>query len=444
MTFNVSKATELDKTRQQFDDEPYPNLSLEQSPRDDYQTLYQHNFVTPYYLRHRTVVQPQENLILDVGCGSGCTSLMLAEANPGTKIVGIDLSEASIQLARQRLAYHGFEDAEFHVLAIEELPKLGIKFDYINCDEVLYLLNDPAAGLQTMKSVLKPDGLIRANLHSIYQRTNYYRAQTLFKFMGLMNESPKAFEREVVAETMDALQEFVKLKSQIWTEEYRNPQSPELLKEMLAVNFLLVGDRGFTIPDLFALLDQAELEFVSMVNWRHWDIAELFKDAEMPAFWDMSLTDASAQEKLHLFELLHPIHRLLDFWCAHPGEAGVAVDDWHTTDWQTVMVHLHPQLRNDVLREELLRCIRTGEAFEISRDVRLPTLAPIFIEPDRAACLLPLWEGTQPIQALVERYRQGWAIDPETQKPVSEATAFATVKNLLDQLDAFLYVLLER
>jgi hypothetical protein len=74
----------------------------------------------------------------------------------------------------------------------------------------------------------------------------------------------------------------------------------------------------------------------------------------------------------------------------------------------------------------------------------VPALDPIFLEPTQAANLLPLWDGAQPIQALVDRYCQIRPIDPVTLAPLSEEDAFAAVKDVLNQLDAFLYVLIER
>ena len=178
-----------EKIRQQFDLVTYPRAPVEKSPKDDYELLFIHNLVTPYYLKNQKVIETEDKVILDAGCGSGYKALVLAEANPGAKIVGIDISEKSVELARKRLQYHGFDNAEFHVLPIEELPSLGLEFDYINNDEVLYLLPDIVAGLQGMKSVLKPNGIIRTNLHSSLQRHNYLRAQEIFQMMGLMNEN---------------------------------------------------------------------------------------------------------------------------------------------------------------------------------------------------------------------------------------------------------------
>ena len=115
-----------EKIRQQFDDVVYPRIPLETSAKNLPASLYIHNLVTPYYIRNQKVINTEGKLILDAGCGSGYTSLVLAEANPGTKIIGIDLSPKSIERAQERLNYHGIENFEFHVLSIEHLPKLGL------------------------------------------------------------------------------------------------------------------------------------------------------------------------------------------------------------------------------------------------------------------------------------------------------------------------------
>lgn len=146
------------KIRQQFDSAPYPNIPLEKSPKKDISLLYIHNLATAYYLRNQQVIDSHNKVILDAGCGSGYKSLVLASANTGAKIVGIDISEESIKLAKHRLQYHGFDNAEFYVLSIYDLAKLNYKFDYINCNETLYLFPDIVQALKSMKSVLNNGG----------------------------------------------------------------------------------------------------------------------------------------------------------------------------------------------------------------------------------------------------------------------------------------------
>lgn len=434
----------LDKIRQQFDFDPYPRIPLDLSPKKDANLIFIHNLVTPYYLRNKKIITPEGKFILDAGCGTGYKSLVLAEANPEAKVVGIDLSEDSIEVARQRLKHHGFNNVDFHVLSIDKLPRLGMEFDYINCDEVLYLFPDVSSALKVMKSVLKPEGIIRGNLHSSIQRFNIFRAQEVFKMMGLMESNPEEPEIEMALETIKALKDGVDLKVRTWDSGYEGEDG----KQRVLMNYLFQGDKGYTIPDLFAALRAADLEFVSMVNWRHWEVMDLFKDPDnLPVFLGMSLPETSTEERLHLFELLHPMHRLIDFWCGHPGlgqtESLVPVEQWQISDWQQGWVHLHPQLRTQQSKEELIECIAKQRPFEISRYVTTTSMVPITIESSMAACLLPLWEKAQPVTSLVERWLKIRPLHPITLEPVSEKIAFDEIKELLNTLEAFLYVLLE-
>ena len=437
----------LTKVREQFDSAPYLCDPLEKSPKHEYDRLFIHSLVTPYYLRKQQVIRTEATVILDAGCGTGAKTLALAEANPGAKIIGIDVSEKSIDLARQRLFYHGFANAEFYPLTIEALPQLGVQFDYINCDEVLYLCSDIALGLSALKSVLKPHGTIRANLHSAMQRFNIFRAQQVFQMMGLLDANPEMLEVKLAVETMKALRDGVDLKHKIWNAACETTFSESRLKEFVLMNYLFQGDKGYMIPDLFAALRRADLEFVSMVNWRKWELLDLFEDQEnLPPFWAMSLPEISIEQRLHLFELLHPIHRLLDFWCAHPEQATPSkpILAWEPSDWLRSRVYLNPILRTEAVKTDLLHCIRAHQPFEISRYIPSTIVLPVNIESHLAAsCLLPLWDGVQSVASLVKHRLMLQPIDPITLNPVSEQSAFAEVSSLLSNLEVFLYVLLE-
>jgi len=440
---NEQEQTLIEKIRQQFNFSSYPRIPLEKSPKTEYNILYLHNLVTPYYLRNRQVINPEGKAILDAGCGTGYKTLILAEANPGAKIVGVDISEESIKLAQERLRYHGFDQVEFYVLSVEELPKLQQTFDYINCDELLYLFDDISLGLKAMKSVLKPTGIIRSNLHSYFQRFNYFRVQDVFRLMGFMDKNPEDMEIKMVLETMKALKDGVDLKAKTWNSNYEEENN----KEIVLMNYLLQGDKGYTIPDLFNALRAVDLEFVSMVLWRHWELMDLFKDPDdLPIFLAMGLSEIPTEQRLHLFELLQPIHRLLDFWCGHPGQAdaSVPIEQWELSDWQGAWVHLHPQLKAPHYQKDLRECIARQRPFEISRYIPAPTLAPITIESSQASCLLPLWEKPQSVMSLVERWLKIKPLHLVTLEPMSEQAAFAEIQELLTTLETFLYVLLQR
>lgn len=429
-----------EKIRQQYNTGPYPRVPLEKSPKGDTILLHFHSLITPYYLRNQKILDTKGKLILDAGCGTGFKSLVLAEANPEAKIVGVDLSDKSIELARQRLQHHGFTNTEFHVASIEELPRLGLRFDYINCDEVLYLIPEPAIGLQAMKSVLKPDGIIRANLHSSLQRRYYYRTQEVFKLMGLMDENPEEMEVELVRDIMNSLKDQVELKSITWRSEL------ETDRERILMNCLLQGDKGFTIPEMFSTLRTAELEFISMVNWRQWNLLALFKEPEnLPAFLGLSLPEIGVEEQLRLFELLHPTHRLLDFWCGHPlqGQLFVPVREWTLSDWQEAQVYLAPQLKTLEIKQELVKCITQLKQFEISQKLPISDKS-VSVDSTIAACLLLLWDESQLMKSLVEHLQKLRPVHPVSWEPTTETEAWELVTSALATLESLGYVLLDR
>ncbi|MBE9224307.1 class I SAM-dependent methyltransferase [Phormidium sp. LEGE 05292] len=429
----------LEKIRQQFDFAPYPRAPLEDFPRD-IQYLCIHNLTTPYYLRNQKVIHPEGKVILDAACGTGYHTLGLQVANPGAKIVATDISEASVKLARTRLEYHGFHDVEFHALAIEDLPQLGLQFDYINADEVLYLVPDAVAALQAMKAVLKPDGIIRTNLHSSLQRFSYYRAQQVFKIMGLMDEAPGELEIGLVRETAQALKNNTRLKASVWKKEY------ETNDEGILTNLLLQGDKGFTVPQMFAALRAANLEFINMVNWQDWNLMNLFKESEkLPVSLLSKLPQLSLEERLHLFELLHSVHRLLDFWCGHPNadKSFVPVAQWNNADWQRAKFRLHPNINMSVIKQEIIASVNYNEPWKFSRYLPFTEGSVTAIEPTTAAGLLPLFDAPQTINNLVERWQKIKPVDPVTLNPREPQVAWEQVKQLLTNLEQSGLVLVE-
>ncbi len=78
-----------------------------------------------------------------------------------------------------------------------------------------------------------------------------------------MDSNPEEMEIEIPVETMKALKDGVDIKAKTWNSSYAREDG----KEGVLMNYLFQGDKGYTIPDLFAALRAADLEFISMVNW---------------------------------------------------------------------------------------------------------------------------------------------------------------------------------
>jgi hypothetical protein len=81
---------------------------------------------------------------------------------------------------------------------------------------------EPAVALEAMKSVLKPHGIIRSNLHSSIQRFNHFRAQEVFQMMGLMDGNPEEMEIDIAVETMKALKNNVDLNVKTGSPDMRD------------------------------------------------------------------------------------------------------------------------------------------------------------------------------------------------------------------------------
>lgn len=94
--------------RQLYEELPYPNVPIEASGRSAIGSLYRLSWTTAQYARTRAILPSEGIAILNVGCGSGWETLILAEANPGARLVACDLSPASVQATERRLRYHGF------------------------------------------------------------------------------------------------------------------------------------------------------------------------------------------------------------------------------------------------------------------------------------------------------------------------------------------------
>jgi 2-polyprenyl-3-methyl-5-hydroxy-6-metoxy-1,4-benzoquinol methylase len=92
--------------------------------------------------------------VLDVGCGSGRYSIALARAG-AARVLGVDVSEAMVALARQEAARAGvaerceFKVAPFVDFATEE------RFDAVVATGYFDYLEDPAADLARMAAVCR-------------------------------------------------------------------------------------------------------------------------------------------------------------------------------------------------------------------------------------------------------------------------------------------------
>ncbi len=115
--------------------------------------------------------------VLDVGTGTGLVADLIAPfVRPGT-VIGIDLSERMLTLARLRR----IPNAQFVGMAAEHLVFRPATFNLVTMGESLAYFADPAAALEEAHRVLKPKGRLVVSCH---RRSLSTAAQNLF-FQGL-------------------------------------------------------------------------------------------------------------------------------------------------------------------------------------------------------------------------------------------------------------------
>jgi len=100
---------------------------------------------------------PSDARVLDVGCGSGWATRLMGERTRDGRVVGIDIADEMIELARKSSL--SFANVEFHLASAEKLPFRDGEFTHAFSMESLYYYADIAGALLEIKRVLKPGGL---------------------------------------------------------------------------------------------------------------------------------------------------------------------------------------------------------------------------------------------------------------------------------------------
>ncbi|MBO0740067.1 MAG: class I SAM-dependent methyltransferase, partial [Hyphomicrobiaceae bacterium] len=98
--------------------------------------------------------------VLDIGCGMGDVSMLLARrVGPQGRVVSIDLDQASIATAQQRVRAAGFANMHFHHADIATFRDAE-PFDAIVGRLVLEFVPDPIASICRLSHLLRPDGVM--------------------------------------------------------------------------------------------------------------------------------------------------------------------------------------------------------------------------------------------------------------------------------------------
>jgi ubiquinone/menaquinone biosynthesis C-methylase UbiE len=96
---------------------------------------------------------------LDIGTGTGWLSIGFAQGLPGVHVVGLDLSDVVLELARENAQKSGVSSrVSFEKGDAQDMPFEDDTFDLVISSNTLHLLKNPVRMFDEIQRVLKPDG----------------------------------------------------------------------------------------------------------------------------------------------------------------------------------------------------------------------------------------------------------------------------------------------
>jgi SAM-dependent methyltransferase len=101
-----------------------------------------------------------DSRVLDVGCGSGWATRLLADYAFNGRVTGIDISDEMVRVARE--SSQSYQQVDFEVASAEQLPFKTREFTHAFSMESLYYYRNIPRALSEIYRVLKAGGLFCA------------------------------------------------------------------------------------------------------------------------------------------------------------------------------------------------------------------------------------------------------------------------------------------
>lgn len=137
-------------------------------PHSEFKPLHDINPLRLNYIDDHAALAGKK--VLDVGCGGGILAESMAAR--GAEVLGIDMGEAPLQVARLHKLESGVE-LDYRQITVEALAEeMPQQFDVVTCMEMLEHVPDPASVISACARLVKPGGQV---------------------FLSTLNRNPKSY-----------------------------------------------------------------------------------------------------------------------------------------------------------------------------------------------------------------------------------------------------------
>ena len=142
--------------RTMYEYAPYPDLGADLKDPSE-------------YTRHITsdLKGRQDVCFLEAGCGTGHSLVGAAKQNPEWKCSGIDLSQASLNIAKQLAEKHDVNVDVHQGSYLEKLPFEEKSFDIISALGTVHHCSDPLGALNNLARYMKDDGWMFLHMYGM-------------------------------------------------------------------------------------------------------------------------------------------------------------------------------------------------------------------------------------------------------------------------------------
>jgi tetratricopeptide (TPR) repeat protein/SAM-dependent methyltransferase len=237
--------------KQQYEENPYPRWIKPAPTRtvtslDDY-------FASLFGVRAAAGPRQEDTIhILIAGCGTGQALIETARQFKGARVLGIDLSSASLCYALRQVRALGLDNIELAEADILELPSVGRTFDVVDASGVLHHLANPWDGWRALLSMLRPGGFMHVCLYSALARRDITAARA---FIAERGYRPTATDIRRCRQEILALGDDAAIKNVArWRDFFTLSECRDMLFH--------VQEHQLTLPAIAAFLAENRAEFL--------------------------------------------------------------------------------------------------------------------------------------------------------------------------------------